>query len=617
MKFKSIISDPSQLDNFFMPSDGKKKRFKKVQFRFLPTLKQLRYLPKVLSTKERYLILVFALIAIIGLIATPISAYYHFTTKVADYGNSFSEGMVGSPKYINPLLAQTSDVDRDLSKLIYTGLMKYDNIGNLTYGLTKSHSISGDGLTYTFKLRDNLKWHDGNPINADDVIFTILSAQNSDYGNFQRIYWQGVEVSKIDDLTIIFKLKNIYAQFLSNLTLGILPKHLWENVKPASFSLSELNLKPIGSGPYKFSKVTKDSSGNIISFELSAFENFYEATPFISKITFIFYASEDKMINGFNQGKVDGLSYISPQKLNAIRFPGRLYLRELRLPRYFALFLNQSQSKQLSDKNVRLALNYATDKKLIIDKILLGKGIRADSPMLPGIIGVSNPTDIISTNLDKARQILDDAGWKYSDELKIRQKLPPPVKGSTKSTAAKTTEKPVEATKLEIKLTTSNWPELVAVANELKFQWEKIGVSVGIETLALPELEQVIKDRSYESLLFGEVLGLDPNPYSFWHSSQKRDPGLNLALYDNKDADKILEDARQTLDTPKRLSKYADFQKIVINDASAIFIYSPYYLYAQSKKINGNEAQIISIPSDRFESINKWYIKTKRVFNNK
>lgn len=576
---------------------------------FLPSREQFWHLPKVLSVRERYLILALAAAAAGALVAIPVAGYYHFTAIQPDYGGSFSEGLVGAPKYINPLLAQTSDVDRDLSELIYAGLLKFDEQGGLTDDLAKSHEISADGLTYIFKLRDGLKWHDGQPLTADDVIFTILAVQNADYGSFQRINWQGVEVNKIDDKTAAFKLKNKYAQFLNNATLGILPKHLWEGIKPISFGLSELNLKPVGSGPYRFSKIRRDGAGNIQSYELAAADGYYQGKPYIDKIIFKFYESEDKLIDAFNQGEIDGLSFISPPKLNSVRWPGKLQIKELKLPRYFAVFFNQNQSQQLSDKNVRLALNYATDKNTILGKLLANKGAAVDSPMLPGIIDLPPPQAKYDYDPEKAKKILDDAGWKHTAETQngeeAREKIQSIPKGS------KTAPPPV---KLEIKLTTSNWPELVMAAGQLKAQWEKIGVKVNVEILSLPELQSAIKDRSYESLLFGEVLGLDPDPFSFWHSSQKRDPGLNLALYDNKNADKLLEDARQTLDDSIRMSKYADFQQLVINDAPVVFLYSPNYLYGQAKKIQANGAVVIAIPSDRFNAINKWYIETRRTF---
>lgn len=546
------------------------------------------------------------LIAIFSLAAIPISAYYHFTKPIPDFGGSFTEGLVGAPKYINPLLAQTNDVDRDLASLIYAGLMKYNEDGELKPALAGSYSVSDDGLVYTFKLRDNLKWHDGQPITADDVIFTILIAQNTDYDSFQRPNWQGVDVSKAGDQTIIFKLKTRYAQFPGNTTLGILPKHIWGSIKPSNFALSEMNIKPtVGAGPYKFSKIKRDPLGNVKSFELTAFDKYYGGKPYISKIIFKFYTSENELISAYNNNEIDGLGSVSPQKINSIRFPGQLKIKKLKLPRYFAVFFNQNQSKQLSDGNVRLALSYATDKKGILGKVLSDSGTMVDSPMLPGIIDISDSAEKYNFDIEKAKKILDDAGWEYSEENKVREKAPPPPK--------KKGEKPAEPAKLEIRLTTSNWPELVAVADQIKKQWEAAGARINVEILNLPELQQAIKDRDYEALLFGEVLGLDPDPFSFWHSSQKRDPGLNLALYDNKAADKLLEEAKQTLDRSARLSKYDEFQKLVVKDMPAIFLYSPDYLYAQPVKVKNGKAGIISVPSDRFADVNQWYIKTKRV----
>ena len=571
----------------------------------MPNRHQLRHLPKVLSKKERNLIVFLFFIAVGTLIIIPISGFYHFTRPVPDFGGSLAEGLVGVPQHINPLLAQNNDADKDLVSLIYDGLLRYDSLGKLENGLAESYEISEDGLAYTFKLRNNLKWHDGQSLTADDVVFTVLTAQNSDYGSSQKIVWQGVEVSKTDDRTVIFKLKNKYAQFLSNATLGIMPKHIWENVKPTSFDLSDFNIKPVGSGPYKFSKVRRDTAGSIKSFELAAFEKYYASKPYISKIVFKFYQSEDDMIAAYNNNEIEGLGFVSPQKLNSIQFPGQLKIMELRLPRYFAVFFNQNHSKQLSDKNVRLALNYATNRNNLVEKILNGNGIVVNSPMLPGIIDIPELSSKQEFNVELAAKNLEDAGWAYaatsSNDTKIREKaLPLP--------------KPGEPLKLEIKLTTSDWPELIAVGNEIKKQWEIIGVAINLEILPLTELQKTIKERDYDALLFGEVLALDPDPFSFWHSSQKRDPGLNLALYDNKDADKLLEDARQTLDNPTRLSKYDEFQKIIANDIPTVLLYSPDYLYAQPAKIKGNDTELISMPSNRFDTVSKWYIETKRIW---
>ena len=609
-----MFKDDSQLDDFFgLKSDDKEKPsasrrregIKETVLKNIGTAK-IRLLPKVLSQKERYLIIIFLLIFAGSLISLPFTVFYHYTKAVPDYGGSFSEGMVGEPHYINPLLSQNNDVDRDLVSLVYSGLMKYNREGKLVPDLAKSYEISGDGLNYTIYLKENAKWHDGAPITADDVVFTIQTAQNPDYGSLQRINWQGVDVEIADKHTVILKLKNKYAQFLNNLTLNILPQHVWQDVKPVNFALSDFNLKPIGSGPYKFKKLKKDDTGKITSFELDSNRNFYDGRPYVDRIELKFYNSEDEMIDEFNKNSIESMAFVSANNLKKVKFKKRLNIEELKLPRYFGVFFNQNEAPILSDKNIRLALNYGTDKKEIINKILDGKGLEVNSPMIGEVLDIAGDVKKYDYNPDKAKELLAGAGW-------VPPAGGPDDKGVlTKTVKAKSSKDKPATERLAIRLTTSTWPELNNVANILKEQWAKIGIELIIEALPTQDLQQAIKERSYQMLLFGEILNIDPDPFSLWHSSQKRDPGLNLALYDNKSVDGLLEKSRQTLNPLERIQQYQDFQKLVVEDVPAVFLYNPLYIYAQTNNIKGFNGKIISMPSDRFSNAEKWYINTKR-----
>lgn len=559
---------------------------------------QLRLLPKVLSKRERYWILVFLLIIGGSIIAIPFTTYNHFTKPVPSYGGSFSEGIVGQPRHINPLLAQTNDPDRDLSSLIYSGLLKHNEAGKLVPDLAKSYEISSDGLNYTIYLKDNILWQDGEKFTADDIIYTIQTAQNTDYGSPQRVNWQGVTITKVDDLTVMFKLNNKYAQFLNNLTLGILPKHIWNAVQPINFASADYNLKPIGSGPYMFDKLQKDDLGQIQSYQLTANKNFYDGQPYISTILIKFYDSEDSMITAYNSNDIQDLSSISPDNLNKLKFKQRLHIAELKVPRYFGVFFNQTQNPALADKNVRLALNYATDKQAIINTVINGKGTAIYSPLIENVLDVAQDITKYTFDPAQAKTILAASGWTSTDSKGILQK------GSGKS-----------LTRLTVNITTSTLPELAQIANILKDQWAKVGVEVNIDTLSAPQLQQVIKDRSYQTLLFGEILDLDPDPFSLWDSSQTQKLGLNLALYSNKTVDGLLQDARQSLNPIDRTQKYDDFQKIVISDAPAVFLYNPLYLYPQTTDIHGANTTIIATPADRFANVEKWYINTKRIWS--
>lgn len=596
-----MLKNDSQLDDFFgLKSDIElrphKESFKELAVKKFKVLNPGQ-LSQILSKKERYLILSFIIVILGSIITIPFSTFYHFTKTAPDYGGSFSEGVVGEPHYVNPLLSQTNDVDRDLVSLIFSGILKYNKDGKLVPDLAKSYEISSDELSYTVYLKENIKWHDDALLTANDIIFTIQTAQNSDYGSAQRINWQGVEIEKINEYAVMFKLKNKYAQFLNNWTINILPKHIWQDIKPINFALSEFNLKPVGSGPYKFKKLKKDDSGHIQSYELESNKNFYDGRPYINNIKIKFYNSEDEMINSYNKNDISDLSSISPQNLDKIKFKKRLNIRNLKLPRYFAVFLNQNQSKILSDKNVRLAMNYGTNKQEIIEKVLAGNGLPVDSPMIGDIIDIQNNKPY-EYNIEQAKKLLADAGW-----ILPAQTDDPDGKGILKK----------KDDKLSVTLTVPSWPELINSANILKDQWAQIGIEVNIVVLSNPDLQQVIKERNYQMLLFGEILMPDPDPFSLWHSSQKKDPGQNLALYDNKAADTLLEDARQTLNPLERMKKYDDFQKLVMADAPIVLIYNPLYLYGQDQKIMGFDTEIISVPSDKFSNIEKWYIDTKRV----
>ena len=561
--------------------------------RKLPSWQQWQRLGSVLSKKERYFILGLSILALASLLTWLIAFNLKDTVIVPNYGGSFKEGTVGSPQYLNPVLSQANDADRDATELIFSGLIKYNGQGELVPDLAEKYAIGDNGKIYDFFLRRDIKWHDGQTLTADDVIFTIQIIQNPEYRSPLRINWTGVEIEKIDDWTVRFKLKTPYAPFLANTTVGIIAKHIWEKVLPEEFLLTPENLSPIGTGPYKLKKLKKDKEGFVEEIKLEAFGDYGKGRPFIEEINLYFYPDEEALIRAYNRGKLDNLSLVSVNKESKIQGLRKANIYQLNLPRYFAVFFNQSKSKALANKAVRLALNYATNKQEIITQVLDGYGKPVNSPIPEGVWGHSEGIKIYDFALEHANNILEADGWVDEDEDGIREK---------------------NEEKLEIELVTTELPELQQVATLLQEQWSKIGAQINVKILNIGEIQQeYIRPREYQALLFGEVLGLDPDPYSFWHSSQKKDPGLNLALYDNSEVDNLLRDARQSLDPETRLAKYEKFQQQVVEDVPVVFLYSSYYVYIVDKKIKGVEAKNIVLPSKRFVGIEDWYIKTQRV----
>ena len=540
---------------------------------------------------------ILSFVILISVITLIFGVYVNKTDSVPELGGEYSEGVLGQPRFINPVLAQTNDADRDLVQFIYSSLFKYDGQGNLIPDLVEECSIGEDNVTYNITLKKDVLWHDNELLTVNDVIFTIKTIQDPEYKSPLRSIWQGIQIEKIDEFTIQFKLNNVYVNFLHNLTISIMPRHLWAGISASNFPLAQYNLKPIGSGPYKFKEFNKNEDGNIESMKFVYNENYYLTEgPFIKKLNIFFYRNQDSLIKAYQKRQIDGLSFLSPQ--NELEVRNSINIHNINLPIYYSVFFNQTKSKPLADRNVRLALSYATNKEEIIEKVLNGKGEQVNSPLLSNWPNYTSEIDIYDFALEHAQNILEENGWKDTDEDGIRQKT---IND--------------EDTKLEINLVASDWPEFEQTAEILKEQWGKVGAQVNLEIIESIDIQQeYLRPRNYQALLFGEVLGADPDPFAFWHSTQKKDPGLNVAFYENKEVDKLLEDARQTIEQEKRTEKYAEFQKILIEDVPAVFLYSPTYLYPVNKKIKGIEIEKLAQPSFRFSQIENWHINTKRVW---
>jgi peptide/nickel transport system substrate-binding protein len=518
--------------------------------------------------------------------------YFDFTREIPKVGGEYIEGIIGQPLYINPLISQTSEADEDLTQLIYSGLFKYDKDGNIVPDLAESYSISEDKKEYTVILRQGVTWHDKQSLNVQDIFFTYNILQDPAYKSPLRINFQGVDaVRVVDDRTIIFSLKNAYAGFLVNLTVGILPKHIWENIAPEKFSLAEYNLRPIGSGPYVFSDLQKNSDGTILTFKLSAFKNYYDTVPYISKITFNFYLDDTTLIDAYNKKEIMGMSSLPPQNIQSIKNIKSTNINQIAIPRYFSVFLNRTKSVALANDEVRKALDMSVDRQAIIGEVFYGKGIPLKSPFFPQMEGYIEQN--MQTDIEGANKLLETAGWTMDTNENMRKK---------------------NGTPLEFELLLADYPELVQTVNLLKEQWAKIGARVNIKVLTVSDLQQNhIRTREYDSLLLGQAMNFNPDLYSFWHSDQRRDQGLNMSSLDNKNMDELVLSLRQEFDQNKRIENYKKFQEILAQEVPAVFLYARCYLYPTSTSVHGIDVRNINNPQQRFTDVNKWYVKTSRV----
>ena len=559
----------------------------------VPSLGQWKYLKKAFSPGERFAFNAAMAVLIIALIFLGLRLYQKHVYLVPKEGGKYVEAAIGAPKYVNPIFCQTNDVDQDLANLIFSSLVKYDESGEVIYDLLSKHEISEDQKVYTFYLRQDAKWHDGETLDADDVLFTIETAQNPDINSPLYLNLRGIETEKIDDHAFKMVLKEPFSPFLSTLNFGIMPQHIYQDIPPENISLAEYNLKPIGAGPFKFKTLTRGSFGDIKQYNLERNENYYGKKPYLDNIIFRFYPDIISAVEALKNKHVEGISYITKEYEEKLPQKANIHYYHLSLPQYAAVFYN-TKNEILAEKKVREALAFATNKENILTKALSGYGETAEGPILKGSLGYTNEVKKFDYNPEEAARILEEAGWKMNEEKTFR------VKGDKE---------------LKITVTTVNQADYLAALELLQAEWEKIGVKIEINVVDSRRIRtEVIKPREYDALLYGQVIGYDSDPYPFWHSSQQRDPGLNLSIYYKKEIDKILEEARKISNPQERSAKYQDFLKIMAEEQPALFLYSPNYTYGLAKKVKGFEVKKIVSPQDRFSKVEYWYINTKRAW---
>ncbi len=565
-----------------------------VQSVYIPLFDMAEDTLRTFSASGKVLFLFFSALLVTSAAALLFILNSQFLVATPARGGSLSEGIVGTPRFINPLLA-ISDADRDISALVYSGLLRATTHGEYIPDLAESYTVSPDGKTYVFVLKTGTTFHDGTPVTADDVVFTINKTQDATLKSPLRANWDGVGVQKIDDRTVQFVLQAPYAPFIENATLGILPKHLWQYIKDDEMPFSELNFSPVGSGPYKIESIARTAAGIPSSYTLSAFDAYALGSPYLTSITMHFYQNEEDVVDALRRNDIDTASGVSPAVLdelkdfNIVRSP---------LNRVFAVFFNQNQSVVLRDLSVRRALNDAIDKNALVAHVLGGYGSPLDGPLPPNtpIVDTTHPATSTDT-IARAKKELIKAGWTLGAEG-IFEKT---IGGNT--------------IQLAFTLTTGNIPELRAAAEYVRAEWKKAGANVTVQIYDQGDLSQnVIRPRKYEALLFGEVIGRELDLFAFWDSSQRIDPGLNVALYANSVADHALEQLRQVSDPAERQEAYQQFLNELHKDIPAVFLYAPDFVYIVPKDVAGLDLGFIETPSDRFLSVAQWHRETEYVW---
>jgi peptide/nickel transport system substrate-binding protein len=563
----------------------------------LPVVERAEDTLRSLSYTGRALFMFFAAVCVVSSVGLLYILNDTIAVATPAYGGSLTEGIIGSPRFINPILA-VSDADRDLTALVYSGLVHATPEGAYVPDLAQSYTVSPDGKTYTFILRPDATFQNGSPVTADDVAFTVQKIQDQALKSPLLANWQGVGVQVQDSHTVVFTLRSAYAPFIENLTLGIVPKALWQGVTDDEFPFSELNTSPVGSGPYKISSISHTASGIPSSYTLTAFNRYALGEPYLTHLTLQFYQSETALESALQSGSVDSASGISPANLGALGAT----VRTAPLNRVFGVFFNQNQSEVLRLPEVRQALNSSINRQTLVNQVLGGYGVPITGPVPPALSSAAPAPITASSSVlaTQAQQVLIAKGWKLQNGV------------LTKTTG---TGKSAKTVTLHFTLATANVPELRAAAEYIKNQWAAVGAQVDVQVYDQGDLSQnVIRPRKYDALLFGEVVGRELDLFAFWHSSQRNDPGLNIALYANATVDKTLESLRATTDPAVRQTLLNSFSAQIAADVPAVFLYAPDFVYSIPNDITGVDLGFIETPSDRFLSVAQWHRETDYVW---
>ena len=618
------------------------KLVKNLRRNFWPTFRQLTYLGRFLSRGEKLAIIISAGVIVITLIVWGAIFVPNHLSHAPKSGGEYTEAIIGAPELINPIFSAANDVDADITPLLYARLFKISDNQKLIPELAASYSLSDDNKTYTVKLREDAYWTDGEQIDADDIAFTFEYIQNPETNSPLFTAFNGVTVEKIDKFTVSFTLKEPFAPFASNLAVGILPEHVFSLVSASNLRLAKDNLQPkVTSGAWKFSKLTKNETG-VETYTLERNSRYFGEQPYLKKITFKFYQDQISAAGDLKSRAIMGLAFL-PRNLSDTYGGKNFNSYDLHLPQYTALFFNQSSNAALKNIDTRTGLAEAIDKKAVMQAALGDRGEVIDAPIPSNFIGYYPDIAKISFNATEAATLLDKNWTRMTPEEYFALQRDAEIKNRTDGVKAqpdfetnsttlltdmqKEAEDSVRATMrpdqtyyrknskneiMSIDITTVDTAEYQAAAEAVALAWRSVGVLTNVITIPSSQISrEALKGRQFDVLLFSEILGDDPDLFPFWHSSQTEYPGLNLAMFSDSDADKLLESARTATNTEERGELYKKFQDILAKKLPAVFIYSPTYEYLIDKKVQGVDASRIYTPSDRFNNLNKWYVKTK------
>lgn len=511
-----------------------------------------------------------------------------YSPTFADYinrekKNTFVEGVVGGSTRLNPLYLSSNQLDRDIQDIIFSKFIEIDDQGNPQASLAQNWNIASDQRTYTFEIRDQMYWQDGVKLTADDVVFTFEFSQEL----FKKYSidtfgasLSDVKVQKVSDLKVKFILPEVNATFFESIAVYIVPKHILENTTPDSYAFTQFDKYPTSSGPYYVDKNNADS--------IILAKNPYTVQPVkIENVEFRIFPDYSTLEYAFKSNKIDGFGTYNSSNANFVNeYESSFTKYSMPLPfRKKILFFN-TRLPQFANSSIRKGLTYLMNKeKLVSDLSIDGRVSQSPLP-------VTSWAYVSDLPYLKYNQKL------ASDELKLAGYTKNATSGFYTSSDGKI---------LSLDLTYLDNPSNKRLVDYLVSEYEKEGVLLNPVSKTYDQMtREVLASRDFEIILYEIEVSIDPDQYNIWHSLKIDYPNLNISGFKFDRVDVYLERARKSLDKKFRYENYVSFQKAILTDTPAIYLYEPSYTYIVRKDIKNFNNSDAKFPQKRFKGINLW-----------
>ncbi len=542
-----------------------------------------------LHLRWQILLALLALGLVVSILSFQVQTSSLCVTRVPASGGIFAEGTVGAPQYLNPLLSDANPVDRELVSLIFDGLTQVGEKGQIEPALAETWTVGADGRTLQFTLRDDITWHDGQPVTAADVVFTYGLMQQDDFPGSPALQtlWQSVIINQIDDDTVEFVLAEPYAPFLEATTRGILPAHLLAAVPPAELPAHPFNQSPVGSGPWRIQSGQNWQESRRLQLTPNPM-TWREGTQ-IPTLEFRFYPDDDSLLAALTAGEVYAISQVPPAILPSVAAMPDVRLFTAVSPRYTMLLFNLSDTAPLIQPvEMRQALAYALDRQALIDDSLSGQAVPLEGPYLPSSWAY-NPRQLTPYVHDPltATARLTAAGWVLPEGQNVRQNGDQP---------------------LVVRLLTLDAEPYRALAQNLQAQWTAVNVNTLIITVpSAMALRESLTSGEFDVALIDVIPPTDPDLYDFW-SQEALVRGQNYARWNNRRASEALEGGRQVWAVDERRPYYDTFLRLFDAQLPALTLYQHVTTYALNSDVKQVEVNLLQTPRDRYVTFAQWFL---------